>query len=372
MQAPPLSSDLEKKIIINSNKEKKYNLLLSNKDNCLFIYAETLNNIPIIKYENNFKLENIKNNKFFKHCDSINEVLQEIIPQIKENDIKLIENDSFLILKIPLPSNIIKEASFEINKITNKPEDEFKELYNLIKNLNEKIEKINKEKDDKINLFENKLNEKDNKINLLENKIDILEKKINHLLTIKEKENKINLNIIKENKINPFINLLNNEQFELLNSWLPKKKYTTTLLYKLTRDGNKSSIFHKLCDNKGITIIFIKTSKNFLFGGYTELDWDSKNGWKDDQSTFIFSFNLKKKYLKKNSNLSIYCSLNYGPCFGYCGNLSNIQIGENLSEGTIEFGLYSSFFIKDNYDINGGENKFDVDELEIYNIKYEY
>ena len=44
-----------------------------------------------------------------------------------------------------------------------------------------------------------------------------------------------------------------------------------------------------------------------LFGGYTELEWDSYSRDKNDNSTFIFSFNTNKKYTKRNNKYSIGC-----------------------------------------------------------------
>ena len=34
-------------------------------------------------------------------------------------------------------------------------------------------------------------------------------------------------------------------------------------------------LFHKLCDNKGPTLIFIKTGTGHIFGGFTSLNFKS-------------------------------------------------------------------------------------------------
>ena len=47
-------------------------------------------------------------------------------------------------------------------------------------------------------------------------------------------------------------------------------------------------MFHKLCDNKGATIVIIKATKGFIFGRYTPLDWDKKSYYKEDKDTFFF------------------------------------------------------------------------------------
>ena len=73
----------------------------------------------------------------------------------------------------------------------------------------------------------------------------------------------------------------------------------------MSKDGNYFVDFHNKCDNKGITISFIKTKKGFIFGWYTELNWDKYSGEKANKSTFLFSFNYKEKYNEINNNYSI-------------------------------------------------------------------
>ena len=51
------------------------------------------------------------------------------------------------------------------------------------------------------------------------------------------------------------------------------------LLYRATRDGNSAASFHQKCDNICGTLVVIKTTKGFRFGGYTEQAWNaSSNG----------------------------------------------------------------------------------------------
>ena len=102
----------------------------------------------------------------------------------------------------------------------------------------------------------------------------------------------------------------------LIKSWLNNKNYCSELLFRKSRDGSTPKDFHDKCDNKGITIVFIETTKGYKFGGYTELQWDN-SGAKTDKSTFIFSFNHREKYNAKNNNESISCYSDRGPWFGY-------------------------------------------------------
>jgi hypothetical protein len=47
----------------------------------------------------------------------------------------------------------------------------------------------------------------------------------------------------------------------------PKFK-SASLIYRLTEEGLGTHVFHKCCDNKGPTIIFVKANKHYVFGGF--------------------------------------------------------------------------------------------------------
>jgi hypothetical protein len=97
------------------------------------------------------------------------------------------------------------------------------------------------------------------------------------------------------------------------------------LLYRGSQDGFGSSDFHRKCDGQTDTITFIQTTKDFIFGGYTPIAWDSSDSYKPDssQKSFVFTltnphsigsrrFALKPDHL----NYAICASPSYGPIFG--------------------------------------------------------
>ena len=63
------------------------------------------------------------------------------------------------------------------------------------------------------------------------------------------------------------------------------------LIYKGSKHGTEAKDFHWRCDNQGETITIVKVGDK-VFGGYSNIDWDSglKKGIRKDGSTFIFSF----------------------------------------------------------------------------------
>ena len=66
-------------------------------------------------------------------------------------------------------------------------------------------------------------------------------------------------------------------------SWLNNRKFFTELLYRKSRDGSTLNDFHNKCDNKGITITLIETTKGYKFGRYTELSGDQSNSGEKDK-----------------------------------------------------------------------------------------
>ena len=136
-------------------------------------------------------------------------------------------------------------------------------------------------------------------------------------------------------------------------------------MFRKTRDGSAFDDFHKKCDNKGITVVFIETTKGYKFGGYTELEWDRNSGNKKDKSTFLFSFNNKEKYLSQNDKTSIYCH-SICPWFGN-DTYPEIYFPYSLKRGQ-SWDFYNTFF--NGKKCTKGEEYWDVKELEAFKIIY--
>ena len=52
---------------------------------------------------------------------------------------------------------------------------------------------------------------------------------------------------------------------ESLISWInPENEITTNLLYRKSNDGDSYDTFHRLCDNKGPTLVLIKSTEGFI------------------------------------------------------------------------------------------------------------
>ena len=123
-----------------------------------------------------------------------------------------------------------------------------------------------------------------------------------------EKENEFK-KLIKEKKDKPILDNIDSiiltkiEELEYIKNacknndqLLINRNFKPKLLYRATKDGDYSSVFHKKYDNIRDTLTLVKTNNGFIFGGY-----------KKDDKVFCFSIDLQKIYKNKKINLSIYC-----------------------------------------------------------------
>ena len=60
-----------------------------------------------------------------------------------------------------------------------------------------------------------------------------------------------------------------------LREWIGDYKWN--LLYRASEHGYSAESFHKCCDNKGPTLVIIKSPKGWIFGGYTTQSWKYNN-----------------------------------------------------------------------------------------------
>ena len=349
---------------IEEIKEEKKNNLKKNIE-CLKelsqTFSQSIEELKIMYEKMNEKKEKLKMQ------------IQKIFTKIR-NEVNNREDE--LLMEIDTKFNIIKE----IEKLPNK-----------IKLSLEKSNLTDKEYNDdkKLKIFINDC------INIEKNieEINILNESLKNLNTSKElkfvfnpeNEEEINnfLKIIKsfgelgeESKIKSSIvgNDINNEK--LIINWIKEKininKINFELIFRMSQNGSDSQDFHNYCDNKGPTLILIKTTKNKIFGGFTPLNWKTEDKSFSDETnqTFIFSLNLQKKYdLINKNNQAIINSSKKGPNFGNCDFL----LYENMKQGKCYSNKFSNFLSNNNLELigdKGDSGSFDTEEVEVFKILY--
>jgi hypothetical protein len=369
MNAPFPRDEYSNKFIIQTDKGNKLPVFLFLKENYLKIKIDFVNKIYIDK----FSMQEITKNKYFLMCKNIKEAYDEILYIIKNNFSETIiledeNNNNKLILIIPIHTEKIKKAVFEINLMKDYKEtlNDFSDIITNLKNDNYELK--------------NKIYNLENKIYLLEEENKILKKEIkiikNHLnLKIFNNNNlsnstqlspnrkNINLNEIKiESKI-----LINYEDKLKIKNWLTNNKtknITCNLLYKLSLNGKEIKTFHKLCDDKGPTLIIIETIDKEIFGGYTPLNWNGNKGDQKDTETFIFSLNTNKKYYHIKEGRSISANYMNGPTFGFY----DLYFYPDMKNGK----SFSPFYFLTEPILNNKEKiNFKPVEIEIFQVIFE-
>ena len=110
------------------------------------------------------------------------------------------------------------------------------------------------------------------------------------------------------------------------------------MLYRGTKNGMTPKAFHDKCDGQGPTLTLVRTSKDYVFGGYAGSSWNSASGCVTDPSCFVFNvvnpYNdpvTKMPVLKPER--AMYCGVAYGPHFPGAFALYNRDLN---SEGPLD------------------------------------
>lgn len=143
------------------------------------------------------------------------------------------------------------------------------------------------------------------------------------------------------------------------------------LLFRASEHDFLSSKFHAMCDGKGPTIVIIKNSKGFVFGGFSKISWES-SGDRPDDSAFLYSFKHKEIY-GQNSSKRMYAlrfSKGWGPAYGAGGPtlvISNNCMSNQSSGLRNDAGSSFNFGQRSIEEIAGSE-KFSVEDYEVFGV----
>ena len=75
-------------------------------------------------------------------------------------------------------------------------------------------------------------------------------------------------------KFLPNTQLVNEQYDSKLRKWVGNYKWK--MIYRASEHGYTAKSFHKYCDNKGPTLMMIKSSEGWIFGGYTTQSWGGR------------------------------------------------------------------------------------------------
>jgi len=318
---------------------EKYKLIISSNQDKIQITLQDLSSSTEYFMENT--LEDLKKfNRYFSIFSDAADLSNNLIKQVKKNNITIAKDSDFYNLQIKNPitdedfflkleksQSIISETQ-NTNLTSDSPE--------LVTKLKKKIEDLEKRMQD----LESKIGEVKN-IGVISEEID---------------DDKIfNSNIIKH------------KEEQVIKTWFNTKILSTELLFDTNVDGDSIEDFRSKCIGQFPTLILIKTDMGFLLGGYATTAW-KENASLTDYNSFVFSFNPDKKYNVTIPRYALFGSNekeNLLFQFGsVCFRIENhcTKSGNNVIRG--------SGYEKGLIDLIKGEHKFRVSRLEVFKLNF--
>ena len=328
------------------------------------------------------------------------------------NEINLSLKENYNIYENKLNLEYFKnQTSFLAELGINSINDLIRFLYTFFQEYNEKIVLINKETKNsdililKLEMFHNNIqiniklyNTKNNQKLTIDNNIPQIIRTSNSCknLTVHKKELKIyNKNLSNKNKISEnkqHSPLIMDNHIYLIQKKIPLLKELTKdklfLIYKSSEERNEPK-FHKKCDDKGPTLIFVDTEENRSFIAFNKKSWHLAHdgelenySWRetnirDDNIAIIDLFSQKIIELKKKNDKKMISGMsfiqqysNYGPSY-VDGNGFTFKIfggDKYLSISFITKNNEEVDYIKNNYKLNKN-NFLHIKDYEVYCFK---
>jgi cytoskeletal protein CcmA (bactofilin family) len=165
--------------------------------------------------------------------------------------------------------------------------------------------------------------------------------------------------------------ILGSKHYTAISTLLPNVGFT--LLYRGSRDGFASSVFHTKCDNQGSTFLVFKSDGGYIATAYVNISWDVSNNYKTATSGTCWLNNLEnpsgtisttKALNSAAPQYTIYCNNSYGPTFGGGHDLMTVST-INASGGYTNPHSYSGFT---NATLFGSYSAWKITEIEVYKV----
>jgi len=351
-------------VSLKSNKNNIFDIIIKKFSSHILIIALKNNDILKLEFSNKYNLDELYKNKYFTLFDSIDEIYSQFKVDLNKTSLKLIEENDLIKIIIPTENIKIKELTFELPLKIKTDKEKIDMLISEVNDLKKEIKEL------KISY--------ENEIKSLKNENITLKELFNKYVPFLDKLMKVPLEKNKNISSISSISLIIKNDFEKENAlvdWIKKSLKINSLkfelIFRMSQNGDNSSDFHKYCDGVGPTLILIQTDKGRIFGGFTPLNWGTKNVEVYDKlnRTFIFSLNLMKKYdMIDNKKKSIICK-NTGPVFGDW----DFGLDYNMKYGSTYANSCSNFLSNNNLELTGGKgdnDSFTTEEFEVYKVIY--
>jgi hypothetical protein len=141
-------------------------------------------------------------------------------------------------------------------------------------------------------------------------------------------------------------------------------------LFRGSEHEFSAAAFHRLCDNKGPTVVIVKSGNGRVAAGYSCVSWKSKNGTEANPYGFLCAIDSNDLSIRIFKGVSgkcnIYQQIKYGPSFSY-----GFYIHENCDKNLSSHSAIGSGFegCVDQFALFGTES-FTVAEYEVFGIEF--
>ncbi|KAJ5068565.1 btb/poz domain-containing protein [Anaeramoeba ignava] len=304
--------------------------------------SETMNFNQLLDYSYKFISKNF--NKFIK---------TSFFLELEENHLNsILSNEDILTNEFKMFQSIIKWGKHKSNITQQKKikKEEKEKLQNQISNIIDKIRFIDFTKKElkkslKEDLIPKQISQKLIEFQKLQKNPKKNEEKLYEFI---EKENQIPNSLIFKPRFKFESEIITEKEYIIkLREWINDDEFFSKMKlgFSATKDGFSSQKWHEKSDNKGKTLVIIKTTQNYIFGGFTKVGFISKNDYVaiPDPDAFIFTItnpqNDPPQKFPIRSN-EVHNGIGYesenGPCFGYSG--ADIVLVGDLQPGYLDFG----------------------------------
>ena len=335
------SDNLIKYINLLSNKIKELNTTIFNSqsnEQIINFQISQLKQENITLKTNALNLTNEKNNYIIR-CNQLQELLQNENNKYTklENNYNQLKNENMKLKEFILNEN---NRYNELESICNQQKNEYMKLKELIQKENKRY------------------NELDNKYMELKKKYELL-----------KEESQIGFKADASNILS------SPNKFKFITNYIKIKQPSFNfneikLLYRGSIQGDRTKTCHQFCDNKQDILIFIKTEKGNIFGGYSKIGFKTSNKatYLMDNDCFLFSVNYEKIFpcIENKchiSHISDVCGLCFTGSLCFFDNF--MTSNDNCIYKTIQ-----QFFnrLDEPFEMNGGKSNFRCKELEVYQL----
>ena len=356
---------------------KEYKIQFGKKENNKELIVKVYSEEPeeLYYYQKNYTVNELKK---ISNIFAIYETVKDIILMMKNLEYEIDEKNEDLILKFKafMPDGKIQLIGLDLKKNSKNPnyiiKYLFEEIKSIKKNMSNEISSLKNKYESEIkDLKEDIINLKE-KIRNYKNENKKLWQEINELKISKEESSEIETSQLitcLDSKITS-ISSINFLLDYIKNTDKAFNFNEIKLLYRGSRDGDRTKNCHQLCDNKQNVLIIMQSDTGHIFGGYSKIGFKVKNipEWKLDNNCFLFSLDLKKIYpVIKEEKIICHLGEESGLCFAH--SLSFTDNFMNRNDNRFYFKINKKFKgLKDTYEMNGGKDKFTCKDLEVFQL----